>query len=153
MLDTVERFEPDAILVWNLAGLPLTILNALAAVDAPAVFVVADTWPAQAWTTDPWHRMVEGAPMLARLVSRMFGISAGLPALGVGLIWLYLIVFLVYPLVRVFYDAVTDEAGRLTLANFVEFARDEPGLIRQALERFEAMALAWHAEQTEVLLS
>jgi hypothetical protein len=32
-------------------------------------------------------------------------------------------------------------------------ARDEPGLIRQALERFEAMALAWHAEQTEVLLS
>src|SRR5205807_47635 len=82
LLDTVERFEPDAILVWNLAGLPLTILNALAAVDAPAVFVVADTWPAQAWTTDPWHRMVEGAPMLARLVSRMFGISAGLPALG-----------------------------------------------------------------------
>jgi class 3 adenylate cyclase len=32
-------------------------------------------------------------------------------------------------------------------------ARDEHGLIRQALERFEAMALAWHAEQTEVLLS
>ena len=47
-----------------------------------------------------------------------------LPALGVTLIWVFLIVFLVYPLLRIFYDAVTDEAGRLTLANFVEFARD-----------------------------
>jgi iron(III) transport system permease protein len=42
----------------------------------------------------------------------------------VALIWLFLVVFLVYPLVRIFYDAVTDEAGRLTLANFAEFARD-----------------------------
>jgi hypothetical protein len=32
-------------------------------------------------------------------------------------------------------------------------SRDEPGLIRQALERFGAMGLTWHAEQTEVLLS
>jgi hypothetical protein len=32
-------------------------------------------------------------------------------------------------------------------------SRDEPGLIRQALERFGAMGLIWHAEQTEVLLS
>ena len=50
--------------------------------------------------------------------------SRALPALGVGLIWLFLIVFLVYPLLRIFYDAFSDEAGRLTLANFVEFARD-----------------------------
>lgn len=47
-----------------------------------------------------------------------------LPALGVGLIWLFLILFLVYPLVRIFYDAFSDEAGRFTLANFVEFAHD-----------------------------
>jgi iron(III) transport system permease protein len=47
-----------------------------------------------------------------------------LPALGVAAIWLFLLVFLVYPLVRIFYDAVTDEAGRLTIAHFVEFARD-----------------------------
>jgi iron(III) transport system permease protein len=43
---------------------------------------------------------------------------------GVGLIWLFLILFLVYPLCRIFYDAVTDEAGRLTLANFREFFTD-----------------------------
>src|SRR5260370_1187705 len=42
-------------------------------------------------------------------------------ALGVGLIWTFLILFLVYPLGRIFYDAVTDEAGRWTLANFHDF--------------------------------
>ena len=47
-----------------------------------------------------------------------------LPALGVGVVWLFLLLFLVYPLLRILYDAFSDEAGRLTLANFVEFARD-----------------------------
>jgi len=46
------------------------------------------------------------------------------PALGVGAIWLFLLLFLVYPLLRILYDAFSDEAGRLTLAKFVEFARD-----------------------------
>ena len=45
-------------------------------------------------------------------------------ALGVGLIWAFLLLFLVYPLGRIFYDAVTDEAGRWTLANFHEFFTD-----------------------------
>ena len=46
------------------------------------------------------------------------------PAVGVGLIWAFLVLFLVYPLGRIFYDAVTDEAGRWTLANFHEFFTD-----------------------------
>jgi len=50
--------------------------------------------------------------------------AALLARLGVAAIWLFLVVFLVYPLLRIFYDAFSDEAGRLTLANFVEFARD-----------------------------
>jgi iron(III) transport system permease protein len=50
--------------------------------------------------------------------------SRALPALGVALIWALLAVFLIYPLLRIFYDAFSDEAGRLTLQNFVEFARD-----------------------------
>lgn len=45
-------------------------------------------------------------------------------ALGVGLIWAFLILFLVYPLGRIFYDAVTDEAGRWTLSNFHDFFTD-----------------------------
>jgi iron(III) transport system permease protein len=51
-------------------------------------------------------------------------VASVLPALGVALIWAFLAVFLVYPLLRIFYDAFSDEAGRLTLVNFVEFARD-----------------------------
>ncbi|HKQ65625.1 MAG TPA: iron ABC transporter permease [Methylomirabilota bacterium] len=47
-----------------------------------------------------------------------------LPTLGVGVVWLFLLLFLVYPLARILYDAFSDEAGRLTLANFVAFARD-----------------------------
>ncbi len=47
-----------------------------------------------------------------------------LPALGVAGIWLFLLLFLVYPLLRIFYDAFSDEAGRLTAANLVAFARD-----------------------------
>ncbi|HEY2996726.1 MAG TPA: iron ABC transporter permease [Methylomirabilota bacterium] len=46
------------------------------------------------------------------------------PALGYAVIWCFLLAFLVYPLLRIFYDAFTDEAGRFTLLNFVEFGRD-----------------------------
>lgn len=44
--------------------------------------------------------------------------------LGFGLIWVFLIIFILYPLTRIFYDAFTDEAGALTLANFHEFFTD-----------------------------
>lgn len=47
-----------------------------------------------------------------------------LPVLGVFLIWAFLVIFLVYPLLRLFYDAFTDDAGRFTLLNFYEFFTD-----------------------------
>ncbi len=50
--------------------------------------------------------------------------SRALPALGVAVIWLFLALFLVYPLTRIFYDAATDEAGRLTVSNFAAFFTD-----------------------------
>jgi iron(III) transport system permease protein len=59
--------------------------------------------------------------MRQRVAARL---KAGAPALGVAAIWAFLILFLVYPLARIFYDAVTDDAGRLTVAHFVEFAHD-----------------------------
>ena len=72
--------------------------------------------------------LAAGAPAAAPARLRA---ATALPALGVGAIWLFLAVFLVYPLLRVFYDAFSDEAGRLTLVNFVEFARD--GFYRRSL--------------------
>jgi iron(III) transport system permease protein len=67
--------------------------------------------------------MPEAAPAAAPGLARARGARV-LPVLGIGAIWLFLLVFLVYPLLRIFYDAFSDEAGRLTLANFAEFARD-----------------------------
>src|SRR5712691_1464109 len=53
------------------------------------------------------------------------------PALGVAAIWIFLAVFLVYPLARIFYDAFSDEAGRLTVRHFIDFAAD--GFYRRSL--------------------
>jgi iron(III) transport system permease protein len=50
--------------------------------------------------------------------------AAAVPALGVAAIWMFLGVFLVYPLLRIFYDAFTDEAGLFTVMHFVDFASD-----------------------------
>ena len=47
-----------------------------------------------------------------------------LALLGFGLIWTFLIVFILFPLTRIFYDAFTNEAGQITVANFGEFFTD-----------------------------
>src|SRR5712664_79494 len=44
--------------------------------------------------------------------------------IGFGLIWAFLILVVLYPLTRIFYDAFSNEAGQLTLANFYEFFTD-----------------------------
>jgi iron(III) transport system permease protein len=43
---------------------------------------------------------------------------------GFALIWTFLIIFVLYPLLRIFYDAVTNEAGQFTIENFYEFFTD-----------------------------
>ena len=43
---------------------------------------------------------------------------------GFLLIWGFLILFVFYPLTRIFYDAFTNEAGAFTVANFHEFFTD-----------------------------
>ena len=44
--------------------------------------------------------------------------------LGFSLIWVFLILFVLFPLTRIFYDAFTNEAGHFTLANFGTFFTD-----------------------------
>jgi iron(III) transport system permease protein len=43
---------------------------------------------------------------------------------GFALIWVFLILFVVYPLTRIFYDAFSTEGGQFTFANFQEFFTD-----------------------------
>lgn len=47
-----------------------------------------------------------------------------LAALGFVLIWGFLVIFILYPLTRIFYDAVTNEAGEFTLGYFRDFFTD-----------------------------
>ncbi|MBI4562701.1 MAG: iron ABC transporter permease, partial [Candidatus Rokubacteria bacterium] len=47
-----------------------------------------------------------------------------LAGLGVAGIWAFLLLFLLYPLTRIFYDAFTNDLGQLTLQNFREFFTD-----------------------------
>ena len=61
------------------------------------------------------------------------------PAAGLLLIWGFLLVFLLYPLTRIFYDAVTDDAGRLTLGHFQAFFTD--GFYLRSLWRSIALGL------------
>ena len=49
---------------------------------------------------------------------------ASAATLGFCLIWGFLIVFVLFPLTRIFYDAFTNEAGHFSLANFFEFFTD-----------------------------
>ena len=44
--------------------------------------------------------------------------------LGYAAIWAFFGVFLIYPLIRLFFDAVTTETGSFTLQNFYEFFTD-----------------------------
>jgi iron(III) transport system permease protein len=90
----------------------------------------------------PEGRVAAGAPAAAAVRARALG------AAGVGVIWLFLIAFLVYPLARIFYDAFTDEAGRLTLANFAEFAGD--GFYRRSLANSLLLGLGTVASTSAV---
>jgi iron(III) transport system permease protein len=75
--------------------------------------------------------MSETVAALAGARARRRPATLALPALGIIAIWLFLGLFLVYPLTRIFYDAFTDDAGRFTVAHFVEFALD--GFYRRSL--------------------
>src|SRR5437763_1029008 len=56
------------------------------------------------------------------------GLRGAAPALGVTLIWAFLALFLVYPLLRIFYDAFSDEAARLTLNVVDALCKIDPAL-------------------------
>lgn len=47
-----------------------------------------------------------------------------LATFGFAVIWTFLIVFVLFPLTRIFYDAFTNDAGQFTLSNFVQFFTD-----------------------------
>ncbi|MDD5332654.1 MAG: iron ABC transporter permease [Rhodoferax sp.] len=65
---------------------------------------------------------------------------APLSVFGFGLIWAFLLLFVLFPLTRIFYDAVTNEMGQFTLRNFQDFFTDSFYL--RAFWRSMALGLA-----------
>src|SRR5574338_208565 len=65
--------------------------------------------------------MAASATATIRSAAPRVPVSAGA---GFALIWAFLIVFVLYPLTRIFYDAFTDEAAQFTFGNFYEFFTD-----------------------------
>lgn len=65
---------------------------------------------------------------------------APLSVFGFGLIWTFLLLFVLFPLTRIFYDAVTNEMGQFTLRNFQDFFTDSFYL--RAFWRSMALGLA-----------
>lgn len=51
------------------------------------------------------------------------GVGAG-GWIGYGLLWAFFIVFLIFPLIRLFYDSFTTDQGVFTLANYRDFFTD-----------------------------
>ena len=63
------------------------------------------------------------APAATEWVKPANGIHVG-GLLGYAAIWAFMIVFLIYPLLHLFYDSFTTDAGEFTLANFQDFFTD-----------------------------
>jgi iron(III) transport system permease protein len=66
------------------------------------------------------HTATLSAPARAKAGN---GIHVG-GLLGYGAIWAFMILFLIYPLLHLFYDAFTTDAGEFTLLNFQDFFTD-----------------------------
>jgi iron(III) transport system permease protein len=63
------------------------------------------------------------ATLSAPQVKAGTGIHVG-GLIGYGAIWAFMIVFLIYPLLHLFYDAFTSDTGAFTLLNFQDFFTD-----------------------------
>ena len=63
------------------------------------------------------------ATLSAPQVKAGTGIHVG-GLIGYGAIWAFMIVFLIYPLLHLFYDAFTTDTGEFTLLNFQDFFTD-----------------------------
>lgn len=84
------RRQPDVVSVWNMAGLPLALLSALAAVAVPVVYVVGDAWPTRSAANDPWLTPIARLPTPARrLLARLTGVPTALPSLGPTGRWVF----------------------------------------------------------------
>lgn len=77
----IDGWAPDAISVWNMAGLPLSLLYELLERDIAKVAVLADEWPVFAPAEDPWFRPLLLHPRLGGVIAALARRPARVPDL------------------------------------------------------------------------
>ena len=77
----IDTFTPDVISVWNMAGLPLSLLNYVVARDLPIVALISDTWPIRAPREDPWIGPLTRNPTVGRVVGALTRLPTTVPDL------------------------------------------------------------------------
>ena len=82
--------RPDAVSVWNMAGLPISLLATLATSGVPVVYVLADSWPVRSPPADPWLSAVQRLPRpVAAALGRIASVPSALPPLGPTGRWVF----------------------------------------------------------------
>jgi glycosyltransferase involved in cell wall biosynthesis len=79
----VHDLRPDVLSVWNMGGLPMTLLWGVRATELPVVVLVADPWPATLSKGDSWTGPWAKRPRRARVVSALTKVPTDSPSLDV----------------------------------------------------------------------
>jgi glycogen(starch) synthase len=78
---TIERFDPEVVSVWHMAGIPMSLLSHLLRRRLPLVAVVCDEWPGYLPAVDPWMRRCRRWPWTWGLIEDLTGVPTGVPDL------------------------------------------------------------------------
>ena len=79
--NAIARARPDVVSVWNMGAMSLGLLTTLVERRIPVVLMLLDEWPWYAPNIDPWIRMFDGRPMLAKVARAATGVPTALPDL------------------------------------------------------------------------
>lgn len=77
----LAAFAPDVVSVWQMAGIPLSVLTLLARRSLPMVAVVCDEWPGYILAMDPWMRRLRRWPRTWARIERATGVPTAIPDL------------------------------------------------------------------------
>jgi glycosyltransferase involved in cell wall biosynthesis len=80
----IAAHRPDVVSVWNMAGLPGSLLKTVVDAAPARVCVFADAWPERVLAGDPWLGPLARHPTAARVVGRATGLPTAVPDLGVS---------------------------------------------------------------------
>ena len=82
LASAISAHTPDVISVWNMSGLPGSLLATVATAGVPAVWVFADAWPDRIMAGDPWLGPLDRHRVVAKIVAVATRLPTEVPDLG-----------------------------------------------------------------------